>query len=360
MKRCLVVWTLLGVVLLAAGPGSAQAPAPPATVTVIGESGTPGFVDGAKPQFNKPIRLSPFGADSVVVSDINNHAIRVVHRGGQTTTLAGGPGKQGHQDGPAATAKFNSPHGVAFRRSDGAIAVAEASNHTIRLLTPVKTGGATDYVVSTIAGVPGKSGFQDGPAAQALFNSPHAVGWGEKGELFIADIGNARVRMLRDGQVTTVAGTGTSGSADGPLNVGTLNYPMDFALDGKGRVWIIDAATSLVRLLEPGKGLSTPWAGVTFAMPHGVATAPDGRIVVAEMNAQRVVAVTPGGREPAVLFGTGVVGTAPDQLNKPAAVLVHGGYLWIADLYNHRIVVTKYEGGGLRAAGTRAPSPRTL
>ena len=105
---------------------------PPAT-TIIGETGTAGFADGAKPQFNKPIRLSPFGADSVVVSDINNHAIRVVHRNGQTTTLAGGPAKQGHQDGPAATAKFNSPHGVAFRRSDGAIAVAEASNHTIRL-----------------------------------------------------------------------------------------------------------------------------------------------------------------------------------------------------------------------------------
>jgi streptogramin lyase len=313
-------------------------------VKVIGDTGNAGFADGLQPRFNKPIRLAPFGtdADAVVVSDISNHAIRRVHLNGETTTLAGGPDKQGHQDGPAATAKFNSPHGVAFRSRDGAIAVAEASNHTIRLLTPVAPGGPKDYLVSTIAGVPGKSGFQDGPASEALFNSPHAVGWGAKGELYIADIGNARVRMLRDGRVSTVAGTGTAGSADGPLSVGTLNYPMDLALDGQGRVWIIDAATSLVRLLEPGKGLSTPWPGVTLAMPHGVAVPADGRVVVAEMNAHRAVSMTMGSASPTSVFGTGSVGVGVDQLNKPAAVLVHGGHLWIADLYNHRLVVTKW------------------
>ncbi len=183
----------LGFMLRSPMPVSARYDWP---MTVIAGDVTPGYADGDSPRFNKPIRLAPFGPDTALVADINNHAIRIVHRDGRTETLAGGPAKQGYMDGPVDQARFNSPHGVAVR-NDGAIAVAEASNHTIRLLLPKKREGdntASAYIVSTLAGIAGKKGFKDGAAKQALLNAPHAVAWGVGGVLFVADIGNARLR----------------------------------------------------------------------------------------------------------------------------------------------------------------------
>ena len=168
-------------------------------------------------RFNKPIRLAPFGPDAVLVADIYNHAIRSVSKDGRVRTIAGAPDRKGHEDGPAATARFASPHGVATA-AGGLIAVAEAEGHTLRLLTP-KTDAAGGYEVSTLAGTPGKSGGADGPARQALFNSPHAALWGEDGALYTPDIGNATIRRVRNGMVEAVAGAGGD----------KLVYPIDIA-----------------------------------------------------------------------------------------------------------------------------------
>jgi len=314
-------------------------------LTVVAGNGTPGFSDGDSPRFNKPIRFAPFGPDTILVADINNHAIRIVHRDGRTETLAGGPAKQGHEDGPVEQARFNSPHGVAVR-DDGAIAVAEAASHTIRLLLPTerKENGddtSSGYTVSTLAGTAGQKGFRDGPAAEALFNAPHAVAWGANGVLFVADIGNARLRQIKDGTVTTVAGTGSYGHSDGPLGEGRLQYPMDLSIASDGSVLIADGGTGRIRRYEPDNGLSSPWPDIQIDMPHGLATAPDGGVIVAEMYGHRIVLLTRD-HEFIRLCGTGEPGAGPKQLQKPAAVLVHSGHLWIADLKNHRILTATW------------------
>ncbi len=313
------------------------------TTKIIAGNGTAGFADGRSPQFNKPIRFAPFGPDAVLVADINNHAIRIVHLDGETETLAGGPDKQGHQDGPADQAQFSSPHAVAVRE-DGVIAVGEASNHTIRLLTPIEGTGrsaASGYVVSTLAGTPGEKGFRDGAAAEALFNAPHAVAWGANGELYVADIGNARLRSIKDGVVTTVAGTGSFGHVDGPLGSGTLQYPMDLSIDSAGGVLIADGGTGRIRRYTPESGLSSPWSGIEIDMPHGLASVKDGGVVVAEMYGHRIVLLT-SDKKIIRLCGTGESGNVVGQLHKPSAVLIHAGHLWVADLQDHRILTTKW------------------
>ena len=128
----------------------------PGPMRVVAGDGTEGFVDGSgrDARFRKPIRLAALGPDSVVVADVFNHAIREVGLDGRVRTIVGGPDRRGWRDGPAQHAQLNSPHGVAVL-PDGAIAVAEAGNHTIRLLTPGPRA--------------------DGPAAAARFRSPHAV-----------------------------------------------------------------------------------------------------------------------------------------------------------------------------------------
>jgi DNA-binding beta-propeller fold protein YncE len=301
--------------------------ADPPAVRVIAGAGAAGFADGtgAEARFNKPIRLAPLGADTVLVADIFNHALRVVSLDGRVRTLAGAPGRQGHHDGDAATAQFSSPHGVGVAK-DGRIAVAEAGGHTLRLLTLDGTA-AGGYRVSTLAGVPGEKGKRDGPAAQALFNSPHAAVWDSEGRVYAPDIGNASIRRVADGVVTTVAGA----------EAGTFVYPMDLALMNDGRLIVADAGANLLRVVDRTGQVTTLSVQGALATPHGVAVGPDGTVYVADMKSHRVLAIDGAGRITTVAGTEGVAGSDAAHLNRPAAVLVHDGWLWIADLDNHRI-----------------------
>jgi sugar lactone lactonase YvrE len=294
---------------------------------VVAGAGTAGFADGtaAGARFNKPIRLAPFGPAAILVSDIFNHAIRVVTKDGRVRTLAGAPDRKGHQDGPAATARFSSPHGVGTAR-DGRIAVAEAEGHTLRVLTP-RADVAGGYEVSTLAGVAGKAGAVDGPAGLALFNSPHAALWADDGALYTPDIGNATVRRVRDGLVETVAGAGAD----------KFVYPMDIAWMKDGRLVIADAGANLLRTWRLGEPLGTVGVKGPLATPHGVASGPDGTLYVADMKSHRVLAIDAAGAMTTMAGREGEAASDASHLNRPAAVLVHDGWLWIADLDNHRI-----------------------
>ncbi len=307
---------------------------------VIAGTGEAGFEDGSPGRFNKPIRLAPYGKGTVLVADIFNHAIRWVTIDGEVRTVSGGPDRKGFENGSAEAARFASPHGVAVSR-DGLIAVAEAENHTIRLLTPVigpVDSGPRSYVVSTLAGVPGRGGMKDGPADEAEFQSPHAVAWTLQGDLLVADIGNARIRRVSSGAVRTAAGSGAEGRQDGNGAEASFHYPMDIALATDGTLWIADAGSHTVRSLDSEGLVSTLELGSPIDTPHGIAAGPDGTLYLAEMGTHRILAVSPDG-EVTTVCGTGEAGSGPEQLNRPAAVLVHDGVVWVADLDNHRIVV---------------------
>jgi DNA-binding beta-propeller fold protein YncE len=295
-------------------------------MTIVAGSGAAGFADGlgAAAQFNKPIRLAPFGPDAVLVADIFNHAIRIVSKDGRVRTLVGAPDRKGLDDGPSSTARLASPHGVGST-ADGRILVAEAEGHTLRLLTP-RAGAPATYDVSTLAGTPGRSGGADGPAHAAHFNSPHGVLIADDGSVYVPDIGNASIRRFKDGRVETVVGKAEA-----------LVYPMDIAWMKGGRLLIADAGANRLRTWKAGEPLGEIAVAGGLATPHGVATGPDGTIYVADMKSQRVLAVDPKGTVTTVAGVKGEAGSDSRHLNRPAAVLVHAGWLWIADLDNHRI-----------------------
>jgi DNA-binding beta-propeller fold protein YncE len=296
-----------------------------AELKVVAGNGEPGFVDGKDARLNKPIRLAPFGSGRIVIADINNNAIRVVSIDGEVITLAGGPDKKGHRDGDAAQAMFSGPHGVAVS-PDGVIAVASANNHVVRLMTPTKDNR---YTVSTLAGVVGKTGSQDGAVATALFNSPHGVAWEGDGALLVVDIGNATIRRIKDGVVTTVLRASDS----------QMEMPIDLMPAGDGSFLIADAGSAKALRWVPDGTLTAASPETELVMPHGISGDGNGIVYVAEMNAHRIARL--GKKSSTIVAGTGEAGSSIDQLNKPAAVLVHDGYLWIADLNNHRISVLK-------------------
>lgn len=307
-------------------------------VRVVAGTGKAGFMDGKEAELNKPIRLAPYKDDSVVFADINNHAIRITDSNGEVTTVAGGPEKKGYQDGDASVAKFNSPHGVAYDEVTDIIYVAEAGSNLIRIITKTDAG---NFIVGTLAGIPNEKGFRDGQADSAKFNSPHAVILAKGGGVYVVDIGNARVRLIKDGIVSTVAGSGKTGNEDGVFNEASFVYAIDIVSDGKN-IFVADAGSNLIRIVEPCVQVTTVKLSDTLSTPHGIAVDGDKNIYIADMGTHRILKIDSGGNVTA-LTGTGKAGSKVDELNKPAAVLVHNGYLWIADLENHQIKTLKLD-----------------
>ena len=306
------------------------------TVRIIAGNGNPGFTDGENAELNKPIRLGAYTENSIVFADINNHAIRIATFDGKVTTIAGGPDKKGYQDGAAVDAKFNSPHGVAYDKTDDKIYVAEAGNHTIRIITKSENG---TFEVSTLAGIPGAPGFKDGAADSAMFISPHAVILCPDGGVYVADIGNAKVRLIRNGKVSTVAENRTSDEENETRNETTFKYVMDIVVDGES-ILLADAGLHVIHRIIPNESVITIQLNDTLSTPHGIAVDDKKNIYIADMGTHRILKIDPTGNITS-LVGTGKMGSKINELKKPAAVLVHGDYLWIADLENHQIKAIK-------------------
>jgi len=305
---------------------------------LIAGSGNAGFTDGNPADLHKPIRLAPYTDNSIVFADINNNAIRIATFDGNVTTIAGGPNKKGYLDGPAEQAKLNSPHGVAYDKTKDIIYFAEAGNHTIRMITKNEEG---KFIVSTLAGNPSKVGFMDGPVDSAKFISPHAVIICKDGGVAVADIGNARIRKIKDGIVSTIAGTGEAGNMDGVPNKATFKYVMDIVSDGKA-IYMADAGSHKIRKIIPGKEVTTLSLKDTLSTPHGIAIDKRKNLYIADMGTHRILKIDIDGNV-TTIAGTGKSGSKLFELNKPAAVLVHGKYLWIADLNNHQIKAIEIE-----------------
>lgn len=305
-------------------------------VKITAGSSKAGFKDGKHAELNKPIRLAPYKDDSVIFADINNHAIRIAALDGEVTTITGGPDKKGYQDGEASEAKFNSPHGVAYDNVNDVIYVAEAGSNLIRIITKIDDG---TFKVSTLAGVPNEKGFYDGNADSAKFNSPHAVILANGGGVYVADIGNSRIRLIKDGKVSTIAGNGSSGNENGKPGEASFVYAIDIVSDGSS-IFVADAGSNLIREIIPNSHVNSVKLNDTLKTPHGIAIDENKNIYIADMGSHRILKISNNG-DIRVFAGTGKAGSNVNELNKPSAVLVYNGYLWIADLENHQIKTIK-------------------
>jgi len=207
------------------------------------------FACGGKGYANGPLAKAQFSIPRGIAIDHNSGKIYVSDTGnhrirvisGGIVAGAAGSGQVGHLDGSIHSATFSAPYGLAVGPK-GDVYIADRSNHRIRLLSGTK--------VSTFAGN-GGAGHKDGAAAGAMFSFPSDVAVDSAGVVYVADSLNHRIRKIDKGQVTTIAGSGLQGFLDGQAAKARMNNPMGIAVGKAGRIYVADTNNHRVRLIKP-------------------------------------------------------------------------------------------------------------
>ena len=246
------------------------------TVSTLAGSGVFGFADGAgnTAKFFQPIGVVLDASGNLYVTDAENHRIRKVTPSGNVSTFAGS-GTAGFADGAGTNAKFNSPRGITIDVA-GNLYIADGINHNIRKITIAG-------VVTTLAGS-GIAGFADGVGAAAQFHFPKEIKADAAGNLYVADDINHRIRKVTPtGTVSTIAGS-VSGSADGQGATATFNQPTGIAVDAAGNLFIADAKNHKIRKITSA-GVVSSLAG------SGVEGSADGDGIAAQFNTPTGIAV---------------------------------------------------------------------
>jgi sugar lactone lactonase YvrE len=227
-------------------------------IRTIAGTGTKGFSGDCGPavaaQLNLPRGMTVDSMGAVYIADSENHRIRKVTADGKIHTVAGtGTAGFSGDGGPATAAQLNTPSGMAVD-STGTLYVAELNNRRVRKITP-------EGRISTIAGTGTEgSGGDGGPAVSAQLNLPRGVEVGRAGEIYIADAGSHRVRKITaDGKISTVAGSGTDGFGGdgGPATAAQLNKPFGLVVDSIGTLYIAELGNNRVRRITPDGEIST-------------------------------------------------------------------------------------------------------
>lgn len=302
------------------------------TVGTLAGSDVPGAADGvgAAAQFDNPVNVVIDPAGGLVVSDFENGALRRVTNDGLVATLTSQPG-------------FTRPFGLVFTSSgalvaqtdrntlaqggdttgalwnvDPATGAATAINEAVRrprglvaidrttiLTTDLMEHWVGSYTLpsstpTVLAGVVGTPGFADGSGPNARFRNPYGVARLPSGAVVLADSGNHAIRIVTlDGTVSTLAGNGTSGMADGTLADARFSRPKDVAVDGSGKVWVSDAGNHRIRRIDLAAGKVETAAG------DGVAGFADGPGATVRFFGQEGIDVTSDGKTLYVADGNG-------------------------------------------------------
>lgn len=374
--------------------------APGGIITTVAGNGTTGYSGDGGPavqaQIAQPMGLAADGSGNIFIADSGNACIRKLAPDGSISTVAGiGTAGYNGDGGPATGTQLNEPEGVA---ADGAgnLYIADTANDRIRKVAP-------NGIVSTIAGNGLSAVFgsifdetgvstttgDNGPATSAAVVLPTDVAVDGSGNIYIADYGNARIRVIANAIINTVAGgTGGIPLAGVPLTSGQaaisteLNGPTGLAADNAGNVYFAEGSIGTgsgladgdfriwkvtgggILAVAAGNGLESyagdggPAAAAQLNAPAGIAMDAQGDIYIADSLNNRIRRIKPNGAIDTVA-GNGTAGYAGDggpavqaQLNGPLGIVVdQWGTLYIADTNNNRVRMVSVDGTMFTLAG---------
>jgi hypothetical protein len=211
---------------------------------VWGYSGDKGPATRAK--LDLPYGVAVDVAGNVYIADWYNNVVRKVSQGVITTIAGNGTSGYSGDNGPATSAELNGPTAVAVDAS-GNVYIAETGNNVVRM---VSNGVITTFAGNqSWVGYAG----DNGPAASAVFHRPTGVAVDTSGNVYIADNYNNRIRRVSNGVITTIAGNGVQGYSgdNGPATAAELALPWGVAVDAAGNVYVADFFNNAVRVLAP-------------------------------------------------------------------------------------------------------------
>ena len=298
-------------------------------------------------------------SDMLVIADSNHHRIVVAGLDGSVRQVFGS-GRPDLADGPAASAAFHQPQGMALR--ERVLYVADTENHAIRSVD-LKTGE-----VRAVAGT-GAQALQGagGPARTTPLSSPWDLALRDR-TLYIAMAGLHQIWTLDldTETVAPLAGTGREGLRDGPLDQAWFAQSSGLALIG-GHLFVADSEVSAVRDLDLGANLVTTIVGqdlfvfgdqdgeggvVRLQHPLGIASH-DGRLYLADSYNNKIKRIDPRRRTVTSWLGSGQAGCADGPgsvatFREPGGVSAGERGLYIADTNNHRIAYADWDSGEVR------------
>lgn len=285
-----------------------------------------------------PTSVAVDASGNLFIADRADHRVRRINTAGVPTTYAGTgfPGNLGN--GVAATsAQMGSPQALGFDRL-GNLFIASGNGSTIRGVAP------NTAIVTIAGGVEGYAG-DGGPAGNAQFRNPSAFATDQNGNLYIADTANHRVRRIDATSqiVTTVAGTGTAGFGGdaGPALNAQLNSPRGLAFDRGGNLYIADTGNNRIRVVNVFGVISTLTGDI--AAPQQLALDANANLFVTsphrvhriDANSRAIVPIAGTGQ--AGFSGENVLGTNA-EFSSPQGIAVDlTGNVFVVDRENQRL-----------------------
>jgi DNA-binding beta-propeller fold protein YncE len=308
--------------------------------------------DGSPKGLSDPFGIAIGRDGAIYVADAGeSNAIRKLMPQGPLATLATVAGGDD---------SFNTPSGLAVD-NDGNIYVADTGNNRIRKIT---AGG----VVSTIAGT-GTAGYLDGPANAALFDGPIGVAVDASGNIYVADTYNDRIRKISsEGQVSTVAGAGRPGYADGDSAAALFDTPCAVVVSPDGILYVADTGNNQLRkITTTGQVTTLPVAfpadnnRSSLRSPTGLALTHDGYFYVTELDRGTVIQIAPDGKACVIAGnGPGYADGPADvaRFNQPAGLAIdpRNGDLVVADAANYLVRRLSHSEARSEVGTTAAPT----
>lgn len=316
-----------------------------AAIITIAGNGTPGFSGDGSPasgaQLNLPFGVAIDAQGNILIADSANNRIRGISTQGIITTVAGSDHAAG-DGGPALTARMFGPGGVAIA-PDGSVYISDTNNNRVRHVS-------TDGIISTVA---------------SNLSSPNGLAFDASGALYIADTDANVIRKLVNGSLTIVAGiAGVSGNDGDNLSATSahLEAPNAMTFDNAGNMYIADSGNNRIRIVNPGGTISQfagdasqglpgfdgdggPASSAHMNYPRALSLDTHGNLYIADFFNDRVRMVSAATQNITTVAGTGVRGGVGDggpaalaQLALPTGLAFDNlGNLYIADSLNNRI-----------------------
>ncbi|MCF8222003.1 MAG: hypothetical protein K9J25_02565 [Bacteroidales bacterium] len=241
---------------------------------------TPGgrftFITGADMSaglFNYPSGVCSDDEGNIYVAGFASHDIRRISPGGEVSIIAG-TGIEGYRDGEADSAMFSSPRGIAVD-SRGNLYVGDCWNHRIRKIT--KDGRVSTFAGGGKTGVLVVNDWKDGRDTAARFDAPCGMAVDDDDNIYVADANNNCIRKITpDGNVVTLAGiAGKRESVDGSSSEAILNCPTELHVDDDGTVYFSDTYGDRVRKISANGYVSTLIRLDSMAYPRGITISDD-------------------------------------------------------------------------------------